>query len=216
MMNSGRKSSGNALVSTMHNYPTDPVESILAVYRGDHPTLPERSATEHNRLRVEGIRWYRDNRRMIRSVAAAHGLTRSTVAAVFAAYSINTSWKANVTVANRSIVAWLAGQTLRGMDTPVALATAALDSGNGDIILNMIGPDARKVRTFYGAFMGRSAVKPVIDRWANYIATGSKTVPSGKRYELVASYYIEAARRVGIRPEELQAATWTILRGTGS
>lgn len=194
---------------------TDPVANILAVYNGTDPRLPSRSDREHAILRAEGVRWYRENRRMIRAVASDMGLPRSVVAAVFASYSSNTGWKANVTVAMRALRNYLTGAELTGMRTVVRLASAALEANDGDVIVGMIGPGARKVRTFYGAFMGRSAVMLVVDRWANMIATGRKTVPSGKEYERVAAYYIEAARIIGIRPEELQAATWTIWRGTG-
>ena len=192
------------------------VNRIIAVYNGTDDRLPNRTDAEHARVRAEGLRWYRDNRRMIVEVARTYGLRRNVVAAVFAAYSINASWKANVTMAHNAIRAHLAGDDLRGMKTPIKLARAALESGDGNIIETLIGKDARKVRTFYGAFMGRSSVRPVIDRWANDIATGNKVVPSGTGYDLVASYYVEAARIIGIRPEELQAATWTIWRGTGS
>lgn len=193
----------------------DPVGNILAVYNGTDPRLPIRSAREHATLRANGVRWYRDNRRMIRKVAADTGLSRSTVAGVFAAYSINATWRANCTMAERAISAWLNGQSIRGMDNVIRLATIAFES-NGDRMIESLRPTARKVRAFYGAFMGRSSVRPVIDRHANDIATGNKRVPNGKQYELVASYYVEAARIIGIRPEELQAATWTIWRGTGA
>ena len=193
------------------------VSSIIAVYNGTDSRLPSRSDEDHARLRAEGARWYRDNRRMIRRESDELNLPRSVVAAVYAAFSINNNWQGNVKRASACLRHLLQHATPdMGLHISQSLALAAYDAMDGDVIESLIGKNARKVRTFYGAFMGRSSVKPVIDRHASDIAGYGKKVPDGKNYERIAAEYVEAARIIGIRPEELQAATWTIWRGTGN
>src|SRR5687768_16689505 len=70
---------------------------------------------------ADGIRWYTDAESMIASDAERTGLPHSTVAAVYAACSINASWAANRTIAGR----WLDYATGARAERPGCLSMVA-------------------------------------------------------------------------------------------
>jgi hypothetical protein len=71
-----------------------------------------------------------------------------------------------------------------------------------------------KERAFYRCIMGYSDAVTV-DVWAARVAEGHWKSPSitGRRYERIAAAYRAAARRAGVRPSTIQAATWIHIRG---
>ena len=179
---------------------------------------------------ADGLAWYDDAAAIIAADADAYGLPFSTVAAVYAACSINASWKANVTIARR----WLqyaTGAAARPTGlAPVAVRCEAAIANrpadfDGAWSAVLQGGDARgsKVASFVANFHGLTDFVTV-DRWAMVGAGTAATVdgtpcahskaPKGPKYDRIANAYRTVAAELGITPRELQAAVWVAVRGS--
>lgn len=178
---------------------TDYVTNILAVYDAASPDAI-----------ADGTDWYPRMTAIIAEHAERTGRDMLTVAAVYAATSINTPWKRNVVLAT------------------IALETGRLDSGTlgmvcdkVNAVLSGIDVDTAlvgdKVRSFARNLAGDTDAVTV-DRWAHRVATNGaeSSVPTGKRYATVAAAYRVAASMRNVDPATMQAVTWTVARGTAS
>lgn len=186
----------------------------------------------------DGLAWYSDAETLIRADAEQYGLPVSTVAAVYAACSINASWKANQTIARR----WLqyaTGQTERpgGLATVQARCDRAVterpETFEHAFEIVLAGADARgsKVASFVSNFHGREDFVTV-DRWAMVGAGLAETTvnpkgrttpcethskaPKGVKYDRIADAYRTVAAEFGIAPRDLQAVVWCAVRGAAA
>lgn len=207
---------------------TDTAEDMRAAIRAAYDTADADTV-------ADGLSWYRTAEDMISADAAAYGLPRSTVAAVYASCSINASWAANVTIARR----WLqyaTGQAARptGLQTVAERCESAIserpDTFEDAWRIVLRGGDGRgsKVASFVANFHGRGEYVTV-DRWAMVGAGQAGTytngrgkvtpcdlhakAPRGPKYDTVAQAYRDVAAELGIQPRELQAAVWVAVRG---
>ncbi len=132
------------------------------------------------------------------------GITPYQVAGVFAAYSINNSWKGNIKAARKA----LRRNHIVGLPMQVKTAHAALQ---GIVLDDFLGKDSHKVKRFARNLSGDFSVVTV-DRWAWRIAANdmSMDTPNGKTYLAIEQAYITAAGIVGELPAELQAITWLV------
>ena len=184
-----------------------------------------------------GHDWYAAAEQTIAADAAEYGLPFSTVAAVYAACSINASWAANRTIARR----WLAYATGHQPDRPGCLAMVATrcelalaerPSTYSDAWRVVLGDgDARgsKVASFMANMHGdREHV--TIDRWAmvgaglasltahprkrdTFVPCSHSKAPKGRKYDTIRAAYRDVAAELGIDPRDLQAAVWCAVRG---
>jgi len=172
-----------------------------------------RSATSEQTER--GTVWYADYGRRVRRAAREAGVPFAAACAIIGVSSINTRPEPGL----RWAVATMAGHVGGHLPLAVSRAAAILAERGApfdrlrDIACPATSP-SRKVRSFAcnvrtGGRECRHAVPCVtIDRWANFIATGRKDVPSGPAYERVAAAYREAAAILGLPVAIVQAIAW--------
>ena len=186
---------------------------------------------------TDGVRWYTDAEAMIAADAERYGLPVSTVAAVYAACSINASWSANRTIATR----WLEYATGGRADRPGCLGMVAVRCEDAiterpdtfehaERILGQGGTASDKVRSFVANFHGITD-RVTVDRWA-MVGAGVASVaphpkkagavvpcaahskaPTGARYAAIRDAYRDVATEQGIAPRDLQAIVWVAVRG---
>ena len=187
---------------------TQHVRNILKVYR--------RATSEDV---ANGLEWYDRAKRYASIISNLSGVNLNTVVGVMAALSPNNRWERNVKDTERMVWAWVKGEDLTDFkvscyNTMKAKAWSILEddlTDDTDILTRLNG---QKIRSFYSNIRGLDEV--TIDGHAYNIALGirqgltsDKTNMGKKLYREMQSAYVKAAKRVGIKPHELQAITWT-------
>lgn len=187
---------------------TQHVRNILKVYR--------RATSEDV---ANGLEWYDRAKRYASIISNLSGVNLNTVVGVMAALSPNNRWERNVKDTERMVWAWVKGEDLSDFkvscyNTMKAKAWSILEddlTDDTDILTRLNG---QKIRSFYSNIRGLDEV--TIDGHAYNIALGirqgltsDKTNMGKKLYRDMQSAYVKAAKRVGIKPHELQAITWT-------
>jgi len=187
---------------------TQHVRNILKVYR--------RATPEDT---VNGLEWYDRAKRHAKAISTKYFIHTHTVIGVMAALSPNNRWERNVKDTERMCQAWINGEDLSDFkvscyNTMKAKAWSILEddlTDDDDILTRLNG---QKIRSFYSNIRGLDEV--TIDGHAYNIALGirqgltsDKTNMGKKLYRDMQSAYVKAAKRVGVKPHELQAITWT-------
>ena len=187
---------------------TQHVRNILKVYR--------RATSEDV---ANGLEWYDRAKRYASIISNLSGVNLNTVVGVMAALSPNNRWERNVKDTERMVWAWVKGEDLSDFkvscyNTMKAKAWSILEddlTDDTDILTRLNG---QKIRSFYSNIRGLDEV--TIDGHAYNIALGirqgltsDKTNMGKKLYRDMQSAYVKAAKRVGVKPHELQAITWT-------
>lgn len=140
-------------------------------------------------------------------------------AGVLAALSANKRWSQTCRLARRACDTGLVSGHFPDAQTKAAVIMAGADPAK-------VLPMDRKTGQFFRCIADPGdPLAIVIDRHAHDIAVGEiygrrDRGLSGKRYELLASAYREAAQRLGELPSTVQAVTWVVhtdrIAGTGS
>jgi len=187
---------------------TQHVRNILKVYR--------RATPEDT---VNGLEWYDRAKRHAKAISTKYFIHTHTVIGVMAALSPNNRWERNVKDTERMCQAWINGEDLTDFkvscyNTMKQKAWSILEddlTDDDDILTRLNG---QKIRSFYSNIRGLTEV--TIDGHAYNIALGirqgltsDKTNMGKKLYREMQSAYVKAAKRVGVKPHELQAITWT-------
>jgi hypothetical protein len=187
---------------------TQHVRNILKVYR--------RATSEDI---ANGLEWYDQAKRYATIISSLSGVNLNTVVGVMAALSPNNRWERNVKDTERMVWAWVKGEDLTDFkvscyNTMKQKAWSILEddlTDDDDILTRLNG---QKIRSFYSNIRGLTEV--TIDGHAYNIALGirqgltsDKTNMGKKLYREMQSAYVKAAKRVGVKPHELQAITWT-------
>jgi hypothetical protein len=187
---------------------TQHVRNILKVYRR---ATPEDTAN--------GLEWYDRAKRHAKAISTKYFIHTHTVIGVMAALSPNNRWERNVKDTERMVWAWVKGEDLSDFkvscyNTMKQKAWSILEddlTDDDDILTRLNG---QKIRSFYSNIRGLDEV--TIDGHAYNIALGirqgltsDKTNMGKKLYREMQSAYVKAAKRVGVKPHELQAITWT-------
>ena len=190
------------------NTMTQHVRNILKVYRRATPEDTQ-----------NGIEWYARAEREAQKIANVTQLHLHTVIGVMAALSPNNKWERNVKDTDTMCRAWIRGDSMDSFkvscyNTMKAKAWSMLSDGltdDDDILTRLNG---QKIRSFYSNIRGLDEV--TIDGHALNIAIGKRqgltddATNMGKRkYREMQEAYVRAAKRVGVKPHELQAITWT-------
>lgn len=184
------------------------VKNILKVY---NRATPEDIAN--------GLEWYDRAKRHAKAISTKYFIHTHTVIGVMAALSPNNRWERNVKDTERMCQAWINGEDLTDFkvscyNTMKQKAWSILEddlTDDDDILTRLNG---QKIRSFYSNIRGLDEV--TIDGHALNIALGirqglttDKTNMSKKVYRERQEDYVKAAKRVKIKPHELQAITWT-------
>jgi hypothetical protein len=187
---------------------TQHVRNILKVYRR---ATPEDTAN--------GLEWYDRAKRHAKAISTKYFIHTHTVIGVMAALSPNNRWERNVKDTERMCQAWVKGEDLSDFkvscyNTMKQKAWSILEddlTDDDDILTRLNG---QKIRSFYSNIRGLTEV--TIDGHAYNIALGirqgltsDKTNMGKKLYREMQEAYVKAAKRVGVKPHELQAITWT-------
>lgn len=159
--------------------------------------------------RQQGAAWYPTARAHADEIARLTGHDLVTVVVVIAHLSPRTSWKRNIEGA-RSLLTGGDGHPC--MRANVARARAAV--GDWQPLMTLRGP---KISSFAINILG-DGNEVTVDSWAARLAFGLKGRDAGVQadkvlsrvgvYDAVAHSYRVAARRYGVRPDVMQAATW--------
>lgn len=187
---------------------TQHVRNILKVYRRATPE-------DH----ANGLEWYDRAKRMAKKIAQDTGLDIKTVIGVMAALSPNNRWERNCRDTHVMCAFWRSGHDLSDFKVSCynkmkekAWSILEDDLTDDDDILTRL--NGQKIRSFYSNIRGLTEV--TIDGHAYNIALGirqgltsDKTNMGKKLYREMQSAYVKAAKRVGVKPHELQAITWT-------
>lgn len=190
---------------------TQYVRNILKVFR--RATLEDHA---------EGMHWYDAARVECEKIADEYSMRVSTVIGVMAALSPNNNWTINIRNTWAMVDAWC---NQRGIDSfkvstyspNKVKAWSMLEEQlhtDDDILTRLNG---QKTRSFYSNIRGLDEV--TIDGHALNIARGvrfnltdDKTNIGKRLYRELQDAYVRAAKRVGVKPHELQAITWTTWR----
>ena len=168
---------------------------------------------------ADGVEWYDRAKRMAAWIAKETGIPETTVIGVMAALSPNNRWERNCKDALTMCQAWINGDTTDDFkvscyNTMKQKAWSILEDDlttDEDILSRLNG---QKIRSFYSNIRGLDEV--TIDGHALNIARGKregltsdKTNMGKKQYRELQAAYVTAAKRVKVKPHELQAITWT-------
>ena len=167
----------------------------------------------------DGVEWYDRAKRMAAWIAKETNIPEATVIGVMAALSPNNRWERNCKDALTMCQAWISGDTTDDFkvscyNTMKQKAWSILedDLTTDDDILSRL--NGQKIRSFYSNIRGLDEV--TIDGHALNIARGKregltsdKTNMGKKQYRELQAAYVAAAKRVKVKPHELQAITWT-------
>ncbi len=168
---------------------------------------------------ANGVEWYDRAKRMAAWIAKETGLPETTVIGVMAALSPNNRWERNCKDTLSMCQAWINGDSLDDFkvscyNTMKQKAWSMLQDDlqdDDDILARLNG---QKIRSFYSNIRGLDEV--TIDGHALNIARGKregltsdKTNMGKKQYRELQAAYVSAAKRVKVKPSELQAITWT-------
>jgi len=166
-----------------------------------------------------GVEWYDRAKRMAAWIAKETNIPEATVIGVMAALSPNNRWERNCKDTLTMCQAWINGDTTDDFkvscyNTMKQKAWSILedDLTTDEAILSRL--NGQKIRSFYSNIRGLDEV--TIDGHALNIARGKregltsdKTNMGKKQYRELQAAYVTAAKRVKVKPHELQAITWT-------
>lgn len=160
---------------------------------------------------IEGAAWYHEAHTR---AAELYPQDVAVAAGVIAALSPRCRWEENLRRAAELLKAYQ-----RGDEQPPSLhlnlaVNRAWAIAKGAEPLEVLG--GPKVRAFYrNLLLDEESV--TVDVWAARIAEGkvNPIAPNGRRYNLIARAYREAAQRLNISPATCQATAWIQVRDLG-
>jgi hypothetical protein len=168
---------------------------------------------------ANGVEWYDRAKRMAAWIAKETSIKETTVIGVMAALSPNNRWERNCKDALTMCSAWISGD---GLDDFKVSCYNKMKQKAWSILQDDLQDDAailtrlngQKIRSFYSNIRGLDEV--TIDGHALNIARGKregltsdKTNMGKKQYRELQAAYVTAAKRIKVKPSELQAITWT-------
>lgn len=165
-------------------------------------------AEDENESYEEGIGWYHVAHSIAHELAADNGVSFEVAAGVLAVLSPSTNWSRNIELAADMLSE---GDCAHAYGECIEKARRIMAGESFDSVM-IIG---RKVRNFYACIVNPSNPGAVcVDRHAVVLATGRPLsdldgwLDLVGTYQLTAAAYRTAARKVGIRPSQMQAITW--------
>ena len=166
-----------------------------------------------------GVEWYDRAKRMAAWIAKETNIQETTVIGVMAALSPNNRWERNCKDALTMCSAWISGDGLEDFKVSCynkmkQKAWSILQDDLQDDAAILTRLNGQKIRSFYSNIRGLDEV--TIDGHALNIARGKregltsdKTNMGKKQYRELQAAYVTAAKRIKVKPSELQAITWT-------
>ena len=156
-----------------------------------------------------GAQWYPSAGQIAASLVGEYVETAEKGAALLAALSPRTDWARNVAGA---VSMAMGGEAAHCMSANVDRAQRVLDADPCDAIAVLDTGTAPKITAFARNIAG-DVEAVTVDVWACRVAGLDETLLSRKgAYDAVAHAYRLAARRRGVDPSTMQAATWIVAR----
>ena len=159
--------------------------------------------------------WYQDAYKIACSLAQKYNTQTERVAGIIAALSPLKRWDKNVELAEDLLAGRYVGHTKRMVAK--AYKVSKCDIADIPAVLN-----GNKITDFYSNIINPTCdTRVTIDRHAIMIAMGgvhisqsdlAKLCNTDKRYSAIAEAYRRAAKKLGVRPLEVQAVTWVVWR----
>lgn len=159
--------------------------------------------------------WYTEAYKLSCELAQKYNTQTERVAGVIAALSPMKNWNMNIRLADDFFAGRKVGHTKAMVSKAEAIGTA--DIKDIPAILN-----GNKITNFYSNIINPSCnTRVTIDRHAIMIAMGgvnlsqqelSLLANTDKKYKAIADAYRRAAKKLGVRPLEVQAVTWVVWR----
>ena len=168
---------------------------------------------------ANGVEWYDRAKRMATWIAKETDIQEATIIGVMAALSPNNRWERNCKDALTMCHAWINGDSLDDFRVSCynkmkQKAWSILQDDLQDDAAILTRLNGQKIRSFYSNIRGLEEV--TIDGHALNIARGKregltsdKTNMGKKQYRELQAAYVTAAKRIKVKPSELQAITWT-------
>lgn len=180
------------------------INNILSVYN---------LATEQDI--EEGKAWYQEARLFCRGMARKHGVSLDVVIATLSALSPRNKWAQNLKDVDTVLTAHNAGL---GPEA-VKVGTFGRNKEKAFTIIREGKPalarTSNKTAAFFDNIRNPESHEVTVDIHAFSIFFGFRAEPStltDKQYDTIVSAYRLAAKRVGLKPYELQAVTWVVWR----
>lgn len=184
--------------------PINPGEETLERYINN--ILATWDAATYDQL-IRGQNWYSNARQLAEMVAGGNAVAG---AGVIAALSANKSWGENARLAAR---AFLDGKPSGHVGDALKKAARIMAGESPESVL----PMSSKTGNFYRCIVNPTDPEAVcIDRHAHDVAVGERYgnqergLGAKRRYDLLVQCYHEAARRLGVIPQVVQAVTWVV------
>jgi len=162
-----------------------------------------------------GMTWYRRARGECEELSDKYKVEVWKVAAIVAALSPRNKWDRNLLDAETMLKKGLEG-TYSTFGSNVRKAYKILNCNNIREALIILNGD--KTKRFFINIYNKRSNKVTVDVWALRVAKlkdkkgNIKNTVTKKQYESVEKAYQIAAKKNNLRPYELQAITWGILR----
>lgn len=163
-----------------------------------------RKAMRLARKGIGGANWYNSLYTRIEELHGKHAIRYCFILAVT---SPNTSVQGNVTLANKAMDQWEAGDEFTGFLSSVCKALEMLRLQEEIFgVITSITIRGRKIRHFADAIIGEVSAVPV-DRWMLRAFDFKSITP--RRFDYIIDFCRENAAKLGLTPRELQAAIWS-------
>lgn len=156
--------------------------------------------------------WYGQARAACRAMAREHSVSERTAAGVVAALSPRQQWRFNLKAADMVLAARAAGKRQPPRVGIMGNVAKAWRIAGGEKPLAVLG--GPKVRAFYRNITG-DLDHVTVDVWAARAAGLDGHPKNVREYDAVADEYRRVAALVGIRPAQLQAIVWVVIRSRG-
>ncbi len=160
----------------------------------------------------QGLIWYRDAYRFSKEVASVTGLPVRVVVGVLSALSPNNKWERN----KIDLVNFLkSGGTAKvcTYNNQKEKALKILVQQPTELGIKRILRGDKTVNFFQNILHPYTDGAVTIDRWAIRAAGFSEKGLKVADYREIKQAYLLAAKKVGVRPQELQAVIWEEIRG---
>lgn len=184
--------------------PVNPDEETRELYVNN--ILATWNSATYDQL-IRGQKWYSGARQLAEMVADGNVVAG---AGVIAALSANKSWGENTKLATRAFVD---GRPSGHVGDALKKAARIMAGERPEDVL----PMASKTGHFYRCIVDPTDREAVcIDRHAHDVAVGERYgnqergLSAKSRYDLLVQCYHEAARRLGVIPQMVQAVTWVV------
>lgn len=158
---------------------------------------------------THGLRWYKKANSICKKLSVKHDIPLYKVVGIMAALSPRNKWERNIIDTESVIVSGFKAKVCTFNPNKLK-AVKILNSGDKDEVFRLL--NGRKVQSFYNnILMHKLSSTVTVDVWAMR-SVGLNRAPNKGLYDQVEIAYKQLAEIVGIKPHEIQAVIWGVVR----